>query len=282
MTVLRKSVSVVLTVLLGACASINTEPLLPAGEHIYREVADQNLSLSVSYPANHEANEEPSSAMILLHGGGWRFGSPRWTASTAAMLAESGIVALNTEYRLSRNGLTPADAFADACAALVWARTNASSLGVDPNRIGFYGVSAGGHLAASTATVGCEGNVKGPDLLVLYSPAIRTSRDGWFQKLLGPSREAVELSPFEHVEPTTAPTLIISGEDDTLTPHRYAVGFCETMREVGNRCEVESFSSAGHLLTRNLQNQESDFDPAPESLERARAAIIAFLKSEGF
>jgi hypothetical protein len=54
------------------------------------------------------------------------------------------------------------------------------------------------------------------------------------------------------------------------------------MRAIGNRCEIESFADAGHLLTRDLENQESDFDPAPENLERAREAIIAFLASEGF
>lgn len=279
---LNKFATGVLALFLAACTTTSVEPRLASGEHIYRTVSDQNLTLSVSYPASQPESGEPHSAMILLHGGGWRFGSPRWTASTASLLAEKGVVALNTEYRLSRDGISPADALADACAALTWARDNADSLGVDPSRIGFYGVSAGGHLAASTATVGCGQDIEGPDLLVLYSPAIRTSRDNWFQKLLRADLKAVDFSPFDHVKPTTPATLIISGEEDTLTPHRYAVGFCEQMRKTGNRCEIESFEAAGHLLTRDLENQESDFDPAPENLARARVAIISFLDSEGF
>jgi acetyl esterase/lipase len=277
-----KFVTGVLALFLAACTTTDVAPRLASGEHIYRTVSDQGLTLSVSYPASQPESGEPRSAMILLHGGGWRFGSPRWTASTASLLAENGIVALNTKYRLSLDGKTPADALEDACAALVWARENADSLGVDPGRIGFYGVSAGGHLAASTATVGCGQDIAGPDLLVLYSPAIRTSHDGWFQKLLGADLKAVDYSPFEHVKPTTPATLIVSGEEDTLTPHRYAVGFCEQMRAIGNRCDIESFAAAGHLLTRDLNNQENDFDPAPENLERTRDAIIAFLESEGF
>lgn len=278
----HKTMAAALALVLASCTTAGGESHLAAGEHIYRIASEQDLRIEIVYPDNHEVSEASASAIILLHGGGWRFGTPRWTSSTASMFAKNGLVALNAEYRLSQDGLTPADAFADACAALAWTRENAVSLGVNPDRIGFYGVSAGGHLAASTATVGCGGNVGSPALLILYSPAIRTSRDGWFQKLLGSDGEAIDFSPFEHVRPTTPATLIVSGEADTLTPHRYAIGFCDQMQELGNRCEVESFKAAGHLLTRNLENQESDFDPAPENVERARAAIIAFLESEGF
>jgi acetyl esterase/lipase len=45
--------------------------------------------VTVSYPAL--SNEGSRPAMILLHGGGWRFGSPRWTASTAKLMATHGI-----------------------------------------------------------------------------------------------------------------------------------------------------------------------------------------------
>lgn len=273
-----------LALLLTACATVSNGPheRLAAGEHVYRTASNQDLTVTVSYPSSQMELEEPYAAMILLHGGGWRFGSPRWTASTASLMAEHGIVALNAQYRLSLDGVTPEDAIADACAALAWARKNADSLGIDGGRIGFYGVSAGGHLAASTATVGCERDIEGPDLLILYSPAIRTSHDRWFQKLVGVGHDPAAFSPYDHVKQDTPSTLIISGEEDTLTPHRYAMGFCERMREEGNRCEIRSFEAAGHLLTRNLANQESDFDPAPENVELARGAIISFLKSEGF
>jgi acetyl esterase len=178
--------------------------------------------------------------------------------------------------------VTPADALQDVCAALAWARENSSVLGIDPQRIGFYGVSAGGHLAASTATVGCGERADTPDLLVLYSAAIRTSHDRWFQNLVGEQHAPTAFSPFDHVGADTPATLIVSGEEDTLTPHRFAVGFCEKMKVSGNRCEIEAFAGVGHLLTRNLENQESDFDVAPESIARARQAILAFLQSEGW
>ena len=271
-----------LSLLLASCTTMGEAPAAPlaAGEHVYRSASGQDLTITVTYPGT--PSDRPRPAMILLHGGGWRFGSPAWTASTAELMAANGIVALNAQYRLSVGELTPADALDDACAALAWARENASALRVDPRRIGFYGVSAGGHLAASTATVGCKDGTAPPDLLMLYSPAIRTSHDGWFQRLVGTEHAPTAYSPFDHVRNDTPPTFIVSGVEDTLTPHAYAVGFCEQMAAAGNRCEIEAFEGVGHLLTRNLANQESDFDVAPESIERARGAILGFLRREGF
>jgi acetyl esterase/lipase len=278
-----KILALALPFALAACPSLLSAigVKLGEGDHVYHRASGQDLTVTVSYP-DKEKHTGPHAAMILLHGGGWRSGSPAWTASTADFMVENGIVALNTQYRLSRDGLTPKDAMDDACAALAWTRANAEALNIDIGRIGFYGVSAGGHLAASTATIGCGDWVDTPSVLVLYSPAIRTSHDGWFQKLAGDAYGPEDLSPYDHVRFKSASTLIISGEEDTLTPHAYAVEFCENMDAVGNICEVEAFEGVGHLLTRNLANQESDFDVAPESIERARAAILDFLKREGF
>tara|TARA_A100000171_G_C2117472_1_gene138741 strand:+ start:238 stop:1101 length:864 start_codon:yes stop_codon:yes gene_type:complete len=241
--------------------------------HTYRSPDGEALSAYVF----HSSSPDPAPAIILLHGGGWAYGSPAWMESSARRLADQDMVAISVQYRLSRNGVTPVDALHDTCASLAWVREQASSLGVDPSRIAAYGVSAGGHLAASMATVGCPDGTQGPDLLVLYSPAIRTSQDGWFQRLLGQPDDPAEYSPFEHVSETTPATLIISGEQDTLTPHAYAMGYCDRLHDFQTECEIETFNDVGHLLTRNLDNQESDFDVAEEDIARARHAISAFL-----
>ncbi len=247
--------------------------------YIYSDSAEDGLSAYVFEPPQEVAT---GAALLMLHGGGWSHGSPAWVASTAALVAEQGIVGIPLEYRLSRGEVTPLDAFRDVCRGLAWARENAEELGVDPERIGFYGVSAGGHLAALTATVGCEGGTEGPALLVLYSPALNMERDRWFEKKLKGKEEPRQLSPLQHVGEEVPATLIVSGEADTLTPHRWASEFCDKAAREGSDCTVEGFEGAGHLLTRNLENQESDFDPAPEDVRRAREAILAFLKAEGF
>ena len=86
------------------------------------------------------------------------------------------------------------------CAAFRWVRTEASALGVHPNRLAASGVSAGGHLAAAAATIGCgthdgEYGIGGPDALVLWSPALDVSGDGHFRRLLRDRATVAAYSP---------------------------------------------------------------------------------------
>jgi acetyl esterase/lipase len=59
------------------------------------------------------------------------------------------------------------------------------------------------------------------------------------------------------------PVHIVHGERDTLTPLSGARRFCERVLAGGAQCQLVVYPGVGHLLTRNLANQESDFDPDP-------------------
>jgi acetyl esterase/lipase len=196
------------------------------------------------------------------------------------------MVAISVEYRLSVDGLTPIDALDDVCAALAWAHENTSKLGIHEARIAAYGVSAGAHLAATTATVGCAGRGAGgdsrPDALLLWSPALDVTIDGWFRRLLRDRAVAIDYSPAQHVGLSTPPTSIVIGEEDTLTPLAGAERFCTRLVQRGQRCELHVYEGLGHLLTRNLANQESDFDPDPEARADGIAQHERFLVELGF
>ena len=72
--------------------------------------------------------------------------------ATHDVLSSLGIVSIAGEYRLSdQKNITPLEAMSDVRDLIRWVRENFASLGVDPNRIAAYGVSAGGHLAVSAA-----------------------------------------------------------------------------------------------------------------------------------
>lgn len=75
------------------------------------------------------------------------------------------------------------------------------------------------------------------------------------------------------------PVHIVQGERDTLTPLRGAQRFCERVKAGGGQCELVVYPGVGHLLTRNLANQESDFDPDPVAREEGIARQLAFLRS---
>ncbi len=258
----------------------------PPVAHTYREVDGTTLELYVFTPAGSPPNRR-APAVLLFHGGGWSVGSPEWTFTSARRYAEQGLVAVSVQYRLSNDTVTPVDALTDACGAFQWVRAQALKLGVDPHRIAASGVSAGGQLAAAAATIGC-GNEEGaygnggPDALVLWSPALDVSADGHFRRLLRGRAPVEAYSPVDHVRPRMPPVHIVHGDRDTLTPLSGAQRFCERAKAGGSPCEIVVYPGVGHLLTRNLANQESDFDPDPVARDDGNARQLAFLKSLWF
>ena len=259
-------------------------PAPPAGAQAEAPQPGSSLRVYVFLPPDHGAGG-PVPAILLFHGGGWSAGSPEWTFTAARRFADHGLVAVAVQYRLSVGDVTPIDALADTCEAFRWTRDHAAELGVS-DRVAGYGVSAGGHLVAATVTVGCPRGAAaeptvGPDALLLWSPALDVLNDGWFAGLLRGRAAAADLSPAHHVGPATPPTSIVHGERDTLTPLAGIRRYCAALQELGRTCDVHVYPGLGHLLTRKLANQESDFDPDPAAVADGIASHIAFLRRVG-
>ncbi len=94
----------------------------------------------------------PFPGMLVVHGGAWRIGSRAQLASAAAKFAEDGYTAVTISYRLAPQSIFPAQIY-DCQAAVRWMRTHASEFKIDPQRIGGFGYSAGGHLVALLGTL---------------------------------------------------------------------------------------------------------------------------------
>jgi acetyl esterase/lipase len=245
--------------------------------YTYREVAGQALRAYVF----RRDSTRPAAGILLFHGGGWSTGEPAWTFDAARRFADWGLVAIAVQYRLASNKVTPIDALADVCAAFSWARTDPEALGLS-GRLAGYGVSAGGHLVAATTTVGCPDGTAGPDALILWSPALDLARDTWFRRLLQGKAPPAAYSPVEHIGAATPPTSIVHGAEDALTPLAGVVRFCERLRALPRLCELNVFPGLGHLLTRNLQQQEQDFDPDPAARATGILRQGRFLQQLGF
>src|SRR5262245_32064406 len=114
----------------------------------YGEVEGKQLLLDVYVPP---AREAPRPAVVVLHGGGLLEGGRLDVFAPAQALAEVGYVVFAPDYRLFRpeTGANkwPAQ-LDDAQRAVRWIRANAAAYGVDPERVGAYGHSSGGHLSA--------------------------------------------------------------------------------------------------------------------------------------
>ena len=134
---------------------IRVKPELPLSvlDHndlVYAKYGDRELTLNLYKP---KAAAEPLPAVIFIFGGGHYRSDPSQYAPMAMALAERGYVSLNIHYRLSGEAPFPA-AIQDCKAVVRWARANAKKYGIDPNRIGSVGGSAGGHLSGLLGTSG--------------------------------------------------------------------------------------------------------------------------------
>ncbi|THV08775.1 alpha/beta hydrolase, partial [Nocardioides caeni] len=93
----------------------------------------------------------PGPLLLFFHGGGFLYGDLESHDAPCRVLAErSGVPVLAIDYRVGPEGVFPA-AFDDAESALRWVHEHADRLGVDPQRIGVAGDSAGGNIAAWVA-----------------------------------------------------------------------------------------------------------------------------------
>jgi acetyl esterase/lipase len=142
---------------------------LAYGTYVDANGQTQSLLLDLMVPAG--AGSVP--LVIWIHGGGWSSGSRLPIPAAAAALCGQGFAVASLDYRFSNVARWPAQ-LQDCKGAVRWLRVHAAEYGIDPDRFGAWGESAGGHLAAllgtsgdvATATIGnarvdLEGNVGG-------------------------------------------------------------------------------------------------------------------------
>ncbi|MCD6351616.1 MAG: alpha/beta hydrolase [Armatimonadetes bacterium] len=225
-------------------------------------------------------------AVVFLHGGGWRSGSPGQFAPQSIMLAEKGYVCACPEYRLSGEARFPA-AVEDAKSAVRWLRAEAERLGVDTQRIAIAGGSAGGHLAAMIAVTGpglFEGQGGHADqssavqLAVLFNPVTDMIALGqahgsgrMLLEFLGkPYEEAPDLwakaSPVTYVTEDDPPTLVLHGTADQTVPFAQSQAFVTKLQAAGVEAELFAAEGAGH-----------GFFNRPPWLQRTFEAMLDFL-----
>lgn len=193
-----------------------------------------NPSLTIVRPAR-----PTGAAVIIVPGGGHErlvFG-PEGLAP-ARFLAERGLVAFALKYRLAREAgsrYTVADAAADTARAMRWVRSHAAEYGVDPQRVGLMGWSAGAELAglvtfdAASAAPQVGDSVDDervrPDFLISIYP--------------GP------LALPRSVPPDAPPAFLLAAGDDELAAP-VVVKLLELYQAAGVAAELHLFAAGGH------------------------------------
>lgn len=239
--------------------------------------------------------EGPFPGLLLVHGGGWRAGSRQQMGLIASLAAMRGYTAMTIDYRHAPEHPFPAQIH-DCKAAVRWMRQQADDLKLNPNRIGGYGYSAGGHLVALLGTTaptdGLEGDTEGDgtknDTISTRLQAVvaggapcefRTLPEDkpWLSYWLGGTRrqqpEAYRTaSPAAYVTADDPPMLFFHGGNDQLVPVKspqLMVSLCE---KAGVPAELLVVEGESHGSPKVKQ----------ESLEAAEAFLAKYLKAEPF
>ena len=221
-----------------------TPVAFPGGVRMYRDVVYQTLPgyrpqiVDIYVPAT----PGPHPLVLYIHGGGWMGGHTRHSGALAdfpkvlASFAAEGFTVASLEYRLSAEARFPAQ-LQDANAALRFLRAHAGEYRIDPARVGIWGGSAGGHLAALTA-VTCRDTALDPAAAsdgcvqaavtwygVYDFAGMTVTPDGNAAgaKLLGcegrcPDDRIRAVSPVTYIDARDPPFLLIHGDDDKVVP----------------------------------------------------------------
>jgi acetyl esterase/lipase len=217
-----------------------------------------SLTIRLAEPA--KAN---GTAVVICPGGGYgNLAMDHEGAQIAAWLNNLGISAFILKYRLGPVYHHPAP-LQDAQRALRTVRSRAKEFSVDPNRIGIWGFSAGGHLASTTGTHFDEGQPNAsdpiervssrPDFMILAYPVISLTTDyvhkGSRKNLLGDPYDpalAEQLSNEKQVTARTPPTFLFHTDDDAGVPVENSVLFFLALKKAKVPAEMHIYQKGKH------------------------------------
>ncbi len=185
----------------------------------YRTDVGPNTVLDMAQPLFGPQQDRP--AILIIHGGGWNAGSKDDAVYRSLMIdyAMKGYVVCNMNYRLIREAPMPA-CIEDVKAAINWMKSNAQKLGIDPQRIGTYGHSAGGHLslmAGLTADVACAAG---------GAPPTEIGRPGEWA-------DHTEWWPVGYIGKCKTPFLVLQGAEDPVVRPELTEDWVKKMQQAG-------------------------------------------------
>lgn len=231
----------------------------------YATYGERTLELDLYRPVRSATT--PLPAIVCIHGGGWQKGTRATHGNLAKALAARGYVTVTISYRLSGEARFPAQ-IQDCKAAVRWLRANAKKYGVDPEKIGAAGLSAGGHLAALLATSndvpeleGAGGHPNHSSTIQAAVPMgaqthfmsernrLKSAEAEIWQKFLGGTQEEQPeryrlASPLTHLDAADGPIAFLSGEHDD--PSTHAEEFRGRMTKLGIATSFTPIPGAPH------------------------------------
>lgn len=240
---------------------------------IYGRKDGMALTLDVIKPA--KAN---GAGILWIQSGGWY---SNWVDAKVWLGAAKPFLDKGFTMFIVRHGSAPKYAIPEAAQdvrrSVRFIRLKAKEYGVDPERLGVMGGSAGGHLSLLLGTTGDDGNSTSKDavlkershvaaVVALYPP---TDISDWVTNppeaikkipalkppLTFAAKLAPDLSPLLKVTEKSAPALMIHGDKDELVPIDHSRNMVAAMEKAKATAKLITIEGAGHSFTAK-QNQE--------------------------
>ena len=237
---------------------------------VYKHVNGRDLRLDIYSP---KSITHPLPVLLWIFGNRWSRGSKNHPPPLDLM--SQGYIVVSIDYRLSGEAPFPA-AIEDCKAAVRWIRANAAAYHFDPDHIGAWGHSAGGHLAALVGTSGgvaeldggdnssfssrvqavCD--MSGPSDILQFYEAVSNSNEriaridrSSIEQFLGGSVEqnrakAIAASPTTYVSKDDPPFLIIHGEEDMTIPVSQSEVLASKLKAAGVQVTLIMAERRGH------------------------------------
>lgn len=229
----------------------------------YTRVGDRSLLLDIDLP---DEGAGPFPVVVWIHGGGWNADSKEGRPVVRLVddeLRRLGYAIVAIDHRLSKEALFPAQIL-DCKGAVRWIRANAERYSLDSDRIGAWGFSSGGHLAAllgttgDSQTLGDEGDNRqysdrvqavctfaAPLDFTAQLPELESGSDEIYEMAFSAEKQLLGVSPLDdptlaqsanpiaYVSSQSAPFLLITGEDDELIPVSQGELMANALRQAG-------------------------------------------------
>lgn len=243
----------------------------------YKTYPDYELSLGIDMPKAR--TDDPTPVLFMIHGGGWRNGSfdaPNFVRQ-GRFFAGKGITVVRVGYTLADDG-TIENSIADLQDAIEYITSRAEQFNIDPSRIGFTGISAGGHLSSYMAMTwpGTKALVAhcGPqDLSRMFGDRARqylnsTGREEdrillrYFLVDRGNAEGLAKYSPVNNIPQANKipAVMLMHGDFDLIVPLNHTRQFADSLRAKGAEIlEVRIARYGGHgFLNPNRDGYEED------------------------
>ncbi|TWT81035.1 Acetylxylan esterase precursor [Planctomycetes bacterium CA13] len=252
-----------------------TIAIIPCASYLHAEITitpdvvyGHKSGLAMTFDVFRPTDNANGAGVLFMVSGGWfsSWSPPEQTQGMFKPLTDQGFTVFAVRHGSSPKFSIP-EAVADVRRSVRFLRSNAERFKVDPERLGVYGYSAGGHLSLMLGTASDEGDENAQDpldrvsdrvatvvafvaptdlrIMVNHNPNRLPAYDR-FPALNLDMESAKAGSPLVHVTPDDPPTLLIAGDKDDLVPISHSRNIQAAFEAAKVKSQLIEVAGAGH------------------------------------